>query len=160
MDLVKEALDNIPDSPTSPVSDIPGGWEIAKRINALTAVVPAIGTLTPASSGQELRAAVQQLPAQYQMEVLSIMLESKSAAGSAAACPTPSLEQIDAMEDRKLRRWVIKAVVLMILFVCSVMTGAVAVIAVKSGQLPDTTFLKGMIDTAAEIAKLIFSGST
>lgn len=165
MNLVKEALAFIPDGSATPVAEIPGAWEIAKRVNAIPADTVMHALITPDTTGQELKETVTALPAQYQLEVLQSLFAVRTrpvvdVAPVPVPPPPPTAEQVDAMEDKKLRRWVTKAIVIVMCCMGLMLMGAVVAVAIRSGQLPDTAVLGGWYSFVQEIAKLIFTGTS
>lgn len=165
MNLVLEALAFIPDGTATPVAEIPGAWDIAKRVNAIPNDGTQRAVMTPDTTGQELKDTVTALPAQYQLEVLQSLLSVRPRP-VAPTCPTPAPaaaitpEQLDAIEDKKFRRWVLKAIVVVMCCMGLMLVGAVVAVAIRSGQLPDTSVLGGWYSFAQEIAKLIFTGTS
>ena len=72
--------------------------------------------------------------------------------------PKTLSEQQD-LEDRKLRRYLVKTGFWFIVVFVSMVTGSILTIAVRSGQMPDGVVVNSVLSTASEILKLIFSNS-
>jgi len=72
--------------------------------------------------------------------------------------PTTLAEQQE-LEDRKLRRWLMKTGFWFVIIFISMVTGSILTIGVRSGQMPDGVVVNSVLSTASEILKLIFSNS-
>jgi len=70
-----------------------------------------------------------------------------------------TLEEQQDLEDRRLRRWLVKMGFWFAIVFVSMVVGATFAIAVRSGQMPDGVVVNSVLNTASEILKLIFSNS-
>lgn len=157
MQLVEEALSFIPDGSTAPIGSIPGAWELAERINASQAT-----TFTETSTAGDLKAAVMALAPNLQAMVMASLL-NQATPGQLDAKTAPTLADIDAAEDRNLRRWVVKAFTGLVVFCVVVIVTVVAVIGVRTGQIPNTPLVNGIISIAQDVLpviQLIFAPSS
>lgn len=70
-----------------------------------------------------------------------------------------TLAEQQELEDRRLRRWLVKTGFWFVVVFISMVVGAIIAIAVRSGQMPDGVVVNSVLSTASEILKLIFSTS-
>ncbi|MNU19567.1 hypothetical protein D3C71_77960 [compost metagenome] len=70
-----------------------------------------------------------------------------------------TLAEQQELEDRRLRRWLVKTGFWFVVVFTSMVLGAVIAIAVRSGQMPDGVVVNSVLTMASEVLKLIFSNS-
>ena len=108
--------------------------------------------LTATSTGLDLKEGIEKLPVEDQVGMLYIYLTD-----SKRIVPVETPEQL---EDRKLRHWVIKAIIWVISFMGVMLFGAITAIAVRTGVLPSNEVVGTFLELAGEIVHLIFEGPT
>lgn len=159
--LAQEALSFIPDDSDAPVSSFAGGWELAQRTNALRPLIPTLSELTPDSPGKLLKSIVIALPPNLQADVLAPLL-NRATPGMCDAQNAPSVTQLDELEDKKLKRWLVKILARTLVFCVVFFISTVCVIGVKTGAIPDIPGLTAIIGLAQDfipVIKLIIAPS-
>jgi hypothetical protein len=154
MEIVDRALESVI-TDDQVLAGNPEAWELAVRVNAMRQAFDLPDALQPTSSGKELKAALKGLPPHYQTDILGTWARPKEVDNKPIVCQVP--EYRPEIEDHKLRHWIIKALITLFCFLACVLGTAVAVVGVKSGQLPDNPAIEGIINSASEILKLIIS---
>lgn len=152
--LAQETLSFIPDDSDAPVSSFAGGWELAQRTNALRTLVPSLSELTPASPGSLLKSTVISLPPNLQADVLAPLL-NKATPGMTDAQHAPTVTQLDELEDKKLKRWLVKILARTLVFCVVVFLTTVCVIGVKTGAIPDIPGIPAVIGLAQDFIPVI-----
>jgi|SRR6185312_2715385 len=106
--------------------------------------------LTAGSTGLDLKEGIEKLSIEDQVSILYVyLIDSKRIV---------PMETPDQLEDRKFRRWTLKAIVWVIAFMSVTLFGAVAAIAYRSGAIPSNEVISAFLEFAGEIVHLIFAG--
>jgi hypothetical protein len=106
--------------------------------------------LTDLSTGLDLKEGIEKLSEEDQIVLLhQYLVDSKR------ILPEETPAQI---EDRQLKRFVIKAAVWIIGFIAVMLFGAVTAIAYRSGVLPSNEVIGTFLEFAGEIVHVIFEG--
>ena len=154
MEIVDKALEKVITDDQA-LAGSPEAWELAMRVNAMRQAFSLPAALQPASKGSELKEALKELPPHYLIDLLGTWARPKEVEQKPVICPVSQYSP--EIENHKLRHWIIKALIIFFCFLGSVLGTAVAIVGVKTGQLPDNPAVEGIINSASEILKLILS---
>lgn len=110
-------------------------------------------TLTNLTTGRELKSALDMLPPEHQLSILTNYFHKVH--GSSP--PGQIVETPVQIEERKLRHWFVKFATAAIAAILLIMVGAVVSVIIKTGTLPNASIFTSIMTTATEILKLIFS---
>lgn len=152
MGLVKEVLSGVSDGRLL-VDHKPGAsplQTLIKTYREKSAHNDNAPNLTPTSTGLDLKEGIEKLSIEDQVSMLYAYLSD-----SKRIVPMETAEQL---EDRKFRRWTLKAIVWVICFAIVMLFGAVTAIAVRTGALPSNEVVGTFLEFAGEIVHVIFAG--
>lgn len=152
MDLVREVLNGVADARL--LTDHHAGatplHNLVKSYREKSAHNDNAPNLTDVSVGDDLKSGIGKLPVEDQVSMLyQYLVDAKR------IMPTETTEQI---EDRKTKRWMIKAFVWVLSFITVMLFGAVTAIAVRSGAAPSNELVSTFLEFAGEIVHVIFAG--
>ncbi len=105
--------------------------------------------LSDEDSGLQLKQYIEALDSGYQVDLLAVYRNRMR--------PKQIMDDPEEVEKRKLKTFMIKGGFIFFCSLILVVTGSVLTLGYKQGVMPDSSFLSGLIDTASEILKLIFS---
>ncbi len=117
--------------------------------------------VTGETYGVDLKRYIHQLPAVEQLRLLDNYLKhfpDNSDGDELSTAAMVHIVESDAVrEERRLKHWMVKTIITFCLFSIFTLTGAVIAIMAHNKQTPDSVFIKTIMDTAAEVIKLLFS---
>lgn len=111
-------------------------------------------------TGKELKEAVRHLPAELKLRLLNKYVEDQKTAMGLTVGETPvegPKSPIDRIwEDRPLRRFIVKTLVVGVVGFIFVLLGVVVSIGYFTGKFTDGVLINTLLNTAIEVIKLIF----
>lgn len=103
-------------------------------------------------TGKDLKNALAQLPGEDQLVMLYPYAQ-------AVFQLLPYVEDQRSIDERRLRHWLVKAAFMVLAPIPCLIAGAMVVIAVREGIMPDGALSSSLMSTATEMLKLIFTSS-
>lgn len=123
--------------------------------------------------GSDLKLYIAMMTAYEQMKLMNRYLSNLAAAPTPAkkkvvpvaeetddADAESTIDHSDVKEDRQLRRFMIKTLFITVMVLLFIVIGAVIAIMVHNHSVPDNVLIKTIMQTAAEIIKILFSTNT
>ena len=105
-------------------------------------------------TGKELKLAIGALPAIHQITLLFNYNEELKTHRDLIACP---IEDPRVRDERQLKHWIAKAFVITFAIIVCVIFGAMVVVGVHAGLIPDSTLISGVMKPVTELLKFILS---
>ncbi len=157
MSIVEDVLRNIPDSTLLSKQKAPSILALVAAYQERMQVNDDLPRLTETFTGRDLKEAIGKLAAEDQVT----LLHNYNVASHQAIFPGPAFtpEQLEAAEDKKLKRFMIKGLFFTAIGILISIVVAVAIVGTIRGDV-DLSVVNGLITTAVEIIKLIFSNAT
>lgn len=156
--LTDDVLKSIPDEMTLNESSQPWVANLVEGTNnALVELEIDAECLTMSASGKQLKEAINKLPATKQITLLNDNVISFGRRNRRESDRIKLEEHEQNMEDRKLKRNLIKFGSFGFLFLCILFVVAVVFISWKQDVAPDSQLASGLFSTLIEIIKLIFA---
>lgn len=115
--------------------------------------------LSMSATGKQLKEAIKRLPASKQVVILNEYLSSTKKVANMDQDSIEIQEKKEDIQDRRLRREVIRASVYVFLFLILMSVIAVVIVSWKKDALPSADVIKGLFDTLIQILKFIFGSS-
>lgn len=129
--------------------------ELVEQYNRKATHVDELPNITPQSTGLELKSAINLMDSEDQI----LLLYNYLVACDELPEPSPlTKEAVDENDRRRLQIWLVKGLFVMASAVVCIIAGAVAMIAVRHGQLADNPALIVLMDTAKDIFDVIAGG--
>lgn len=154
MPFIKQLLKSIPDahvigeflSISAPVKDLVDGYNKIANEDG-NDLVP----ITEESTGADLKEALEKLDMADQVRLLAAYGEAMKHRDTHSLY----VEDPEKRDERQLRIWVVKAFTTFVMFIGTLIIGAVVAMGWRTGVM-DGAIVNGVMSTATEIFKLIF----
>lgn len=101
------------------------------------------------ATGAQLKEYIEKLDSGYQVDLLAVYRNRIR--------PKQVMEDPEVVEKRKLKMFMMKGGFIFVCGLILIVTGSVLTLGYKQGVMPDSSVITGLIDTAGEILKFIFS---
>jgi hypothetical protein len=112
---------------------------------------PSLPDLTEASTGYDLKNALNCLDPYDQLRLLHAYVEP-----SGPVIPT---EDVAAVEERKLRHWIIRFSMATCASLAWLVVGGIVAISIRSGALPEGAIVNSFMSLITEVMRLIFAST-
>lgn len=110
--------------------------------------------------GSDLKTAVRSLPSDLKLRLINQYVADIRIATemplSEEVTGTPKSAVDRIWEDRPLRRWIVKVLIISVIAFFFVLVGTVLTIGYLTGKITDGTFINTLMNTAVEVLKIIF----